>query len=92
MTLYQITHWDCCGAHSKRIGETSQTELSEGDVLECQTDKGKIVKIGTVKKVNPDYDEDLFMCRTFYETENDETYEIVDEEKVRKQCEALGMY
>lgn len=92
MTLFQITHWDCSGAHSKWIGETKQEKLSKGDVLEYQTYKGEITQIGIIKEVNPDYDEELFLCRTFYETENGETYEIVDEEKTKKHLELLGIY
>lgn len=92
MTLFQITHWDCSGAHSIRIGQTKQEKLSKGDVLEYQTDEGETVLIGIVEKVNPDYDEDFFMCRTFYETEEGKTYEIVDEEKTKRHLEEIGFY
>lgn len=92
MTLYRVTRVDCCGAHTERIGETQQTELSVGDRISYKTNKGETLETEKVEKKNHEFDEDILLSKTYYTTTDGRMYEIVDEEKRRKHYEKLGIY
>lgn len=83
MTLYHVTHWDCSGAHTERLGETARATLSRGDILEYKTDEGKCVQLGKVQKAIPMYNEDSGITEMYY-TVNNQEYCIIGKRRRQK--------
>lgn len=77
MRLNEITGEDCCGIHTKRLGTIDKSELSVGDVLEYKTDEGTVVQLGTVEKIDFNFDDSTWRAQEHYKV-GKKSYCIVD--------------